>query len=72
MTTQEIKEQARRSLLWQLNAMELLDEHIDEIFVAAAHDIAGATKVVAIGLGKSGFIARKMAATRCRSLLKKW
>lgn len=63
MTSHEIKEHARRGLRWQLDAMEMLDHQIDDTFVSAAQDIAGASKVVTTGLGKSGFIARKMAAT---------
>lgn len=63
MERSSLLEHARTSLTWQRQSLELLDVHLDDAFVDAAHVIASATKVVTTGLGKSGFIARKMAAT---------
>ncbi len=63
MTSEEIKSIARGGLVLQSQALQLLELQIDDTFVQAATAIAKASKVVATGLGKSGFIARKMAAT---------
>ncbi len=63
MTHSEILTLARQGLAWQRSAIDLLSEQLEEGFIDAARSIAGASKVVATGLGKSGFIARKMAAT---------
>lgn len=54
---------ARASLTWQRQSLDLLESELDEVFASAAHALANASKVVTTGLGKSGFIARKMAAT---------
>lgn len=63
MTHTEILNLVRQGLAWQRAAIDLLAEHVDDGFIDAARSIAGASKVVATGLGKSSFIARKMAAT---------
>ena len=63
MTHTEILSLAKQGLIWQRSAIDLLADQLDGSFVAAAESIASASKVVATGLGKSGFIARKMAAT---------
>lgn len=63
MTNTEILTLVRQGLAWQRSAIDLLDKEIDDGFIEAAKTIASASKVVATGLGKSSFIARKMAAT---------
>lgn len=54
---------AKQGLAWQRESLLLLEQQLNGGFVEAAQTIAAATKVVTTGLGKSGFIARKMAAT---------
>lgn len=63
MERSQLLEQARMGLQWQRASIALLEEHLDDAFCDAAQLIATASKVVTTGLGKSGFIARKMAAT---------
>lgn len=63
MERSQLLDQARMGLRWQRESIALLEEHLDGAFCDAAQLIAGASKVVTTGLGKSGFIARKMAAT---------
>src|SRR5689334_3023237 len=62
-TTKEISE-ARRVLLHEANALEKLSETLDHIFITAIsmlESVAG--RVVITGMGKSGHVARKIAAT---------
>lgn len=48
----------------EANALHLLSEHIDENFAKAVQMILGCRqRVIVSGIGKSGHIARKMAAT---------
>ncbi len=54
---------AQASLAWQRQSLDLLEAELDAEFADAARVIAHASKVVTTGIGKSGFIARKMAAT---------
>lgn len=63
MERSQLLEQARMGLQRQRASIALLEEHLDDAFCDAAQLIATASKVVTTGLGKSGFIARKMAAT---------
>lgn len=63
MNHSEIKNVARIGLALQQQAMEKLEEQLNDDFVAASNLLAHAPKVVTTGIGKSGFIARKMAAT---------
>ncbi|MBX9634167.1 MAG: KpsF/GutQ family sugar-phosphate isomerase [Magnetospirillum sp.] len=55
---------ARRVLKTEAAALEALSESLGDAFVAAIEALAGATgRVVVSGMGKSGHIARKIAAT---------
>ncbi|MDZ4746245.1 MAG: KpsF/GutQ family sugar-phosphate isomerase [bacterium] len=58
-----ILDHARQALLWQLQSGQRLAEQLDTKFLEAVHVVAAANKVLTTGLGKSGFIAKKMAAT---------
>jgi len=62
-TTNSLLDHAKQALQSQLRSIERLQGQLDDTFVAAANLIAGCDKVLTTGLGKSGFIARKMAAT---------
>jgi arabinose-5-phosphate isomerase len=62
-TTQRLLEQAHNAASKQARAIELTSASLDASFPTAAHLLATSEKVVTTGLGKSGFIARKMAAT---------
>ncbi len=59
----ELLQHAKQAIVWQRESLLLLDQELDAGFVDAAQLLALATKVVTTGLGKSGFIARKMAGT---------
>ena len=63
MKRAELLPHATQAIAWQRESLLLLEQHLDGGFVDAAQLLAAATKVVTTGLGKSGFIARKMAAT---------
>ncbi len=57
-------EAARRVIRQEAEAVAALEERIDDRFLAAVERIAGASgRVVVSGIGKSGIIARKIAAT---------
>lgn len=58
-----VLDHARTALKWQVVSAEKLSEQLDSNFLRAVHSVATAGKVLTTGLGKSGFIARKMAAT---------
>ena len=59
-----ILQQAKKVLAIEANALRAVQESIDDIFVKVCHCLYACTgKVVLIGLGKSGHIARKIAAT---------
>jgi arabinose-5-phosphate isomerase len=61
--TEEITE-ARRVLHHEANALEKLSETLDQNFTQAIHFLESATgRVVVTGMGKSGHVARKIAAT---------
>lgn len=55
--------QARQAIALQIAALHLTNEALDASFEEAARLIARPTTTYTAGLGKSGFIARKMAAT---------
>lgn len=63
MERSQLLEHARNGLQWQRDSLALIEQHLDDSFCDAAAHLAAASKVVTTGLGKSGFIARKMAAT---------
>jgi arabinose-5-phosphate isomerase len=63
MTTNDVRSLALKGIGWQREALDLLAGELDETFDAAALAITRAGKVIATGIGKSGFVARKMAAT---------
>lgn len=58
-----ILDHARRALQWQIQSLDRLTPQLDANYLAAVTMLAGAGKVLTTGIGKSGFIARKMAAT---------
>jgi arabinose-5-phosphate isomerase len=61
---QRIRESARRVIAIEVRALEALLARIDERFVAAcAMLLSCAGRVVVTGMGKSGHVARKIAAT---------
>ena len=60
----KIKEAALETLTIEASAVEKLKERIDEEFVAAVQCILDCkARVVVTGMGKSGHVGRKMAAT---------
>ena len=63
MENAQLIAEARASLAWQRQSLDLLEAELDGVFADASRVLANASKVVTTGLGKSGFIARKMAAT---------
>lgn len=55
---------ARRVLLEEAQAVAALEQRLDESFASACRLMLGCTgRVVVIGMGKSGHVARKIAAT---------
>jgi arabinose-5-phosphate isomerase len=64
-TKEDLKEAARRALLDEADALRSAAERIDERLVVATDLIlrAGSARVIVTGLGKSGLIAQKLAAT---------
>lgn len=58
-----ILEHAQQALQWQLKSVERLGPQLDGTYIAAVRTLAASGKVLTTGLGKSGFVARKMAAT---------
>jgi arabinose-5-phosphate isomerase len=61
---QQVIEQGRRVLRMEADALAALQDRIGEAFVAAVHVIlASAGRVVVAGVGKSGIVGRKVAAT---------
>jgi arabinose-5-phosphate isomerase len=63
---QNMIELARTTIRREVHALELAAERIDASFELAVDLILSSTgKVIAAGLGKSGLVARKIAATFC-------
>lgn len=58
-----ILDHARQALQWQIQSLDRLGPQLDANYLAAVSVLASAGKVLTSGIGKSGFIARKMAAT---------
>lgn len=54
---------ARQRITLQIESLEGIAQALDENFERATHLLSAANKIVSTGLGKSGFIARKLAAT---------
>ena len=62
--TRDLIQSARRTIDLEIKAVEGLLEHINADFVQACEMILGSSgRVVVMGMGKSGHIARKIAAT---------
>lgn len=60
----DLLEQARTVVRMEARALSALEERLDETFLEAVDVIADASgRVIASGIGKSGIIARKLAAT---------
>lgn len=54
----------QRVIRMEAAAMERISDHLDQIFIEILHEMAACTgKIIITGMGKSGHIARKMAAT---------
>lgn len=62
-TDDDILTLARAAFLQQRRSLDLMESALGTSFADAARALAQASFVVTTGLGKSGFIARKMAAT---------
>ncbi len=56
-------EEARRVFEHSIEALKLAGKKLDEDFTKAVYHIADARKVIVTGVGKSGLIGRKIAAT---------
>ena len=64
MTDEPLRALARRVLEIEADAIRALVPRVDEHFTAAVHMLAGCKgRVIVTGIGKSGLIARKIAAT---------
>lgn len=62
--TTRIVTEGRRVLRMEADALRAVEERLDDTFAAAVHLIVGAAgRVIVSGIGKSGIIARKIAAT---------
>lgn len=56
-------EMARRAIRLQQDALEKLEQELGDEFIAAVEKISQARMVYTAGIGKSGFVAAKMAST---------
>ena len=64
MTTEQIIERGRRVVRLEAEALAALESRVDERFAAAVMMIASCTgRVIVTGVGKSGLVGRKIAAT---------
>ena len=64
VTASTLIESARRTLSIELDAIAALDQRLDSSFVRACKIILNCRgRVVVLGMGKSGHIGRKIAAT---------
>lgn len=63
ITNKEIIEEAIRSVDESMKSLNILKEKFDKKFVEAVNIISNSKKVFVSGVGKSGLIARKIAAT---------
>ncbi|MFA7325205.1 MAG: KpsF/GutQ family sugar-phosphate isomerase [Candidatus Kapaibacterium sp.] len=59
----DIIKEARRVLTEEAKALEILSNSLDERFVDACQQIQKASKVIISGVGKSGIVGKKIAAT---------
>jgi len=62
-TDDDILSMARAAFHQQRRSLDLMETALEPSFANAARAIARASFIVTTGLGKSGFVARKMAAT---------
>ena len=53
----------REALRLQRRSIDLIEQNLDEEFVRAVESILSASAIVTSGIGKSGFVARKFAAS---------
>lgn len=64
MASEDILSTARATIGCEADALRMLQDHLDDSFVAAIELILAAKgRVIVSGMGKSGHIARKIAAT---------
>lgn len=59
----DIIKEAQRVLIEESKALESLSFSLDESFITACHEIKNANKVIISGVGKSGIVGKKIAAT---------
>jgi arabinose-5-phosphate isomerase len=59
----DIIKEAQRVLIEESKALESLSFSLDESFITACHEIKNASKVIISGVGKSGIVGKKIAAT---------
>jgi arabinose-5-phosphate isomerase len=59
----DVIQQAKHAIETQIGSLQATSTQLGDSFVLAVNTVATAPKVVTSGLGKSGFIARKLAAT---------
>jgi arabinose-5-phosphate isomerase len=62
-TTETIVSRAKAAIEIQQDTLDLIKLELGGGFAAAVHILTGAHSIITSGLGKSGFIARKMAAS---------
>lgn len=60
---QELRRTARAALMQQIESLTMLASEVNDAYVLAVDMLRASQHVVATGLGKSGFIAQKFAAT---------
>ena len=64
MTPKEIKQSAQRTLACEKKALDIMEQRVDDVFVAVAEKILSLTgRVVVTGMGKPGHIGKKIAAS---------
>jgi arabinose-5-phosphate isomerase len=59
----DIIKEAQRVLIEESKALKSLSFSLDESFITACHEIKNANKVIISGVGKSGIVGKKIAAT---------
>ncbi len=63
MMNRTLPEDVVEALRLQRNAIDMLEIELDEQFEAAIQTLQNSTAIVSTGVGKSGFVARKFAAS---------
>ncbi|MEE1103569.1 MAG: KpsF/GutQ family sugar-phosphate isomerase, partial [Alistipes sp.] len=64
LTSQEILDLARRTLNVEAEALQMMAQRLGDDFLSAVNRILSASgKLIVTGMGKSGLVGRKIAAT---------